>query len=310
MPFTAPAQKTVTSKYLSFNNMVNFWNVYDKVISIKDSAEQIKIIQQGYFKKASYELRLMLPLLGYTASDYLAYIRAYPRFWKGLRERSISLIWQHKEIERSLKKLKRLHRSLEIPDVDFMVGRFEFGGKPFMNHVMIAVEVASADGNLDIPSSDYDSQLYSNYAVDAVTYFILHETIHTMQPDFSAQDLLSLCIMEGSCDFIAEIVIGKPLNRPYIILGNKSEEKIWEAFKKQMNGFNYEDWLYNKGFVVRGQEDLGYFMGYAICKYYFEHAKNKKKAIRRIINLNYMKNTEVYKFFLETGYENKFAGKF
>lgn len=294
-----------TSKYLFFNDMAHFWQAYDKVVLTKDSAEQVQFIQSTYLSKASYELRLMLKLFHYTAADYLNYINRAPKFWSALRERSRALMGRSKEIVHALKKLRSLCHHIQIPDIDFMVGCFEFGGKAFMGNVMIPVEVALADGNFDNSSPKNDPQAAAAYLIDAVTYFIIHETIHTEQPAFNEQDLLTLCVMEGSCDFITELAMDKPLNRPYIILGNKFEKKIWESFKKQMNGFDHDDWLYNKGLVVAGEEDLGYFVGYAICKYYYEHAQNKKRALRRMLNLDFSTNTAVYKFFLESGYENK-----
>ena len=295
-----------TTKYLVFDDMANFWQAYDKMVVNGDSAEQVQLIQSQYIDKASYNLRLMLPILHYSALKYRANINAYPKFWKGLRERSRILMGNYKEIVEALERLKKIYHHIELPDIDFMVGCFEFGGKPFLHDVMIGIEVALADGNFDISRYRDNIKEFDSYTIDAVIYFVIHETIHTRQPDFTAKDLLTSCIMEGSCDFITELVTGKPLKRPYIITGNNFEQKIWEAFKKQMKGTDHEDWLYNKGLVVKGEEDLGYFMGYSICKYYYEHSDNKKQAIRRIINLNYTRHSVVYKFFKDSQYENKF----
>ena len=301
------AQKQATTKYLVFDDMVNFWEAYDKMVLVSDSTQQVELIQSLYIDKASYNLRLLLPLLHYTAKEYRANINEYPKFWEGLRERSRILMGSHKDIASALQRLKKIYHAIEIPDIDFMVGCFEFGGKPFMNDVMIAIEVALADGNFDISKYRNNLKEFDSYTADAAIYFVIHEAIHTRQPDFNAKDLLTKSIMEGSCDFITELVIGKPLKRPYIVLGNNFEKKIWESFKKQMDSTAHEDWLYNKGFVVKGEEDLGYFVGYAICKYYYDHMENKKKAARRIINLDFSKRAAVLKFFKESGYENKFS---
>ncbi len=300
------AQKQTTTKYLVFDDMANFWEAYDKMILVSDSIQQVQLIQSLYIDKASYNLRLLLPLLHYTAPRYRTNINAYPKFWKELRERSRILMSNYKEVVEALVRLKKIYHRIELPDIDFMVGCFEFGGKPFFHDVMIGIEVALADGNFDISKYRDNINEFDSYTTDAIIYFVIHETIHTRQPDFPAKDLLASCIMEGSCDFITELVTGKPLKRPYIITGNHFEQKIWEAFKKQMNGTDHEDWLYNKGLVVKGEEDLGYFMGYSICKYYYEQADNKKQAIRRIINLNYTRHAVVYKFFKDSQYENKF----
>ncbi len=298
-------QSLGSSRYLSFSDVSNFWQAYDRVIKTGDSSEQVKIIQSVYFNKASMELHLLQKLFHHSAADYLAYIKADPRFWRGLRERSRVLMFNYKKIDEALRKLKAVYRPLEIPEVVFMIGCFEFGGRPMGDKVMISLEVALADGNFDVPPADGSDDNYQQYPVDAAIYFALHEVMHTNQPMYKAQDLLSLCVMEGSCDFIAELVMAKPLQRPYITLGNHFEKKIWESFKKEMNGFTHDDWLYNRGFVTKGEEDLGYFVGYAICKYFYQNASNKRNALRRIVNLDYSSNNEVYKFFLRSGYEKK-----
>ncbi len=42
---------------------------------------------------------------------------------------------------------------------------------------------------------------------------------------------------------------------------------------------------------MNGKADLGYFMGYAICKTYYKNAKNKTKALKEIAELDYKEKT-------------------
>ena len=301
----APAQNRAVSKYLVFDDLANFWNAYDKVVITKDSGEQLKIIKSVYLDKASPELKLTLVLHHHNAQDYLASINTYPEFWKRLRERTRYLMINYRSIEEALGKLRSIYKKIQIPDINFSLGYFDFGGRTYANKVMIFAEVVLADGNLDLSKFPPSKDAYQSYIVTAAVYFALHEIIHTRQQDFRSQDLLTMCVMEGSCDFIAELAMGEPLQRPYLLLGQRYEKKLWESFKKEMNGFAHDRWLYNKGHVPKGEEDLGYFIGYAICKYYYYNSTDKKKAIRRILNLNYGRSTDIYKFFLQSGYEDK-----
>ena len=301
----ADSQQTGTSRYLSFDDVSNFWKAYDQSVAVTDSSEQLKIIQSKYLDKASPELSLLLRLSHHQASDFLHYIKAFPAFWRELRERTRFLMLNYKKIDEALVKLRSIYKPLRIPDVNFMVGCFDFGGKPVGDKVMISLEVVLADGNFDMPAFSGSSKAYQQYVLDATIYFALHEIIHTHQPNFIAQDLLSLCVMEGSCDFMAELAMSKPLKRPYIILGKQYEKRIWNSFEKEMNGFKHERWLYNKGLVANGEEDLGYFIGYAICKYYFENTPDPRLAIKKIMNLNFSNNKEIYRFFIGSGYERK-----
>lgn len=47
---------------------------------------------------------------------------------------------------------------------------------------------------------------------------------------------------------------------------------------------------------------LGYFVGYAICKSYYEHATDKAKAIGYMINLDNEQIAELDKFLAASGY--------
>ena len=298
-------QRPAVSKYLSFDDLANFWKAYDKVVVTEDTSEQLDIIQSTYFDKASAELKLTLILERHSAEDFLKNFNAYPEFWRGLRERTRYLMINYRQVEAAIGRLRTICRKINIPDINFSMGYFDFGGRPFADKVMIFSEVVLADGNFDRSTFPHSLNNYQHYIVTAAIYFALHEIIHTRQNGFKAQDLLTMCIMEGSCDFIAELAMDEPLQRPYLVLGNRFEKRLWESFKKEMDGFAHDKWLYNRGHVPKGEEDLGYFMGYAICKYYYINSPDKRKAIQRIMNLNYSKSADIYKFFLQSDYGNK-----
>ena len=62
---------------------------------------------------------------------------------------------------------------------------------------------------------------------------------------------------------------------------------------------DYSNRLYN-GANSKTMGDLGYFMGYAICRSYDRHANNKSKAIKDIIGLNYSERPAIMQFLLES----------
>lgn len=60
-------------------------------------------------------------------------------------------------------------------------------------------------------------------------------------------------------------------------------------------------WLYNGG--SKGKTaDLGYYIGYEICKSYYNNALDKKRAVKDIIELNYDDNIAVDKFLAKSNY--------
>ena len=69
-----------------------------------------------------------------------------------------------------------------------------------------------------------------------------------------------------------------------------------EAFETE-----HDNWFYNADSKY-GIQDLGYYMGYAICKSYYDHAEKKTLAIKQIIELDHANVDEVVEFVNRSGY--------
>jgi len=82
------------------------------------------------------------------------------------------------------------------------------------------------------------------------------------------------------------------------VYGNAHEKELWDKFKKQMDGTQSSDWLYNGQNTPPGvPADLGYYMGFKICEAYYNKAANKKQAVQEILTIQDFK-----KFFEQSGY--------
>ncbi len=107
-------------------------------------------------------------------------------------------------------------------------------------------------------------------------YLVIHECVHTQQN--SSEEigtLLGKALQEGGADFITEIILGQKINRVYINYGNKNEVAVKTMFKKDMLKSDIEKWMYNGNNAVDMPADMGYFMGYTICRAYYNNAKDK-----------------------------------
>ena len=67
------------------------------------------------------------------------------------------------------------------------------------------------------------------------------------------------------------------------------------------NGF----WLYSNAENIFKTRDLGYYVGYAICEKQYLKAKNKKQAIKSMIELDYNNDKALEKFIDESNYFGK-----
>jgi len=102
-------------------------------------------------------------------------------------------------------------------------------------------------------------------------------------------------IQEGMADFIGELISGKTANERLHDWAVGNEQKVWAEFKKEMFLNRYSNWIANSNQETADRpSDLGYWVGYQICKAYFEQASDKEKAISDMLNI------QDYKAFLIT----------
>ena len=141
---------------------------------------------------------------------------------------------------------------------------------------------------------------------------VLHEYVHSLQKQESQLPLLGHSLKEGSCDFIAELVSERPIAEQipegYIAQGIQHNELVWNEFKQFIPSNEkgrYYNWLYgSSGRELNNKKirDLGYYMGYAICKSYYEHSSNKSKAINHIIEMDVSTDEKARHFLLKSSY--------
>ena len=172
-----------------------------------------------------------------------------------------------------------LHSMTTVPAVYFVVGNGISGGTTTRGKhpiILIGMEL--------------------NHSVNGLPWTIAHEMVHTQQdypwlgsltggPKFLRGTLLRQSIMEGSADFIAELITGQPKRNRY---AESHEGELWRQFRRDAGSKDYSQWLYN-GWNARAlgdrPADLGYWMGYRITKSYYEQAADKRQAIEDILTI-------------------------
>lgn len=161
-------------------------------------------------------------------------------------------------------------------------------------------EVAMGDSQTDVSEfpNDYFAKIFQNQSVENIIRVNVHEYVHTQQKT-EGNDLLCNAIKEGACDFITELVLHQPLATSYALYGKIHEDSLKKQFKAEMFTDLKNRWLYNGESKV---PDLGYFMGYQICKYYYQAAANKTQAIQDIIEINLNNEQDVLTFLKKSNY--------
>ncbi|MFL5808907.1 MAG: hypothetical protein ACJ749_05255, partial [Flavisolibacter sp.] len=280
----------------------NFWIAYDSVQASNDSLRQIQLIKNLYIDKGTEGLKAFIKERDYTPELWLQLIKKHPKFWNSVRANTFTVPSKAKEIEASLYKLQELYPHMRPARIYFAIGGINTGGTTSGNLVLIGTEIATGNSTTDVSEfpNKWLADVFHQQNTDNLVAVNIHEYVHTQQ-NGDSKDVLSQAIKEGSADFITELVMGSPLLNNYLQYGRQHEMELKESFKEIMFSDFYRDWLYNGG-GAETVADLGYFMGYAISKAYYDRTKNKKKAIKNIIELNYSNPKTVEKFLKKSNY--------
>ena len=290
------------TKNVFTSDIDNFWKAYDSIQTTKDSLRQINFIRTLYIDKGTEGLKAFMKARNYTAELWVRLIRIYPKFWNSIRPNTFSVKSYTAEIEKSIKNFEELYPDLKKAKMYFTVGGLRSGGTTMENMVLIGSEIATGNASTDV--SEFPNKwlegVFKNQQADNLVALNIHEYVHTQQKG-EPQNLLGRATKEGVCDFITELVIGKLLQNNYIVYGRQHDLELKEQFKLEMFTTSYSNWLYNGGQAIT-VADLGYYMGYAICKAFYDNSPNKKTAIKEIIELNYSDSPAVENFLKRSKY--------
>jgi len=299
LSFTSKAQK---DQKVFTADIDNFWTAYDSIQSTKDSLKQIGFIQKLYIDKGTKGLKAFMAVRDYTAILWVQLIRLYPKFWNSIRPNTLTAKSYAPEIEKSINKFKELYPDLKEAKMYFTVGGLRSGGTTMNDMVLIGSEIATGNASTDV--SEFPNKwlegVFKNQQADNIVPLNIHEYVHTQQKG-DPPNVLGQAIKEGACDFITELVIGRLMQNNYIVYGRKHETELKEQFKKEMFTSYSSNWLYN-GSNATTVADLGYFMGYTICKSYYNNSTDKKKVIKEIIELNFKNEDDIERFLSNSKY--------
>ncbi|MVT07826.1 DUF2268 domain-containing putative Zn-dependent protease [Chitinophaga tropicalis] len=285
--------------HIYYSDIDSFWKTFDSIHTVNDSAEQIRLIQTMYLDKGTKGLKELAQIRNWTPSKFQKSIFAHPDFWTSIRPNTLKVKEDKADIEKLIAAYKKLYPPFKTPAIYFIIGYIGTGGTTTQTEVLIGTEIGASDSTTNSVGLNPFLQGYFK-TNKGILQIVAHELSHTQHKGGDMEDrahtnLLGFCIAEGLCDFIAELLLQHPLQAPYMIYGKEHEKEIWQKFKQEMHGTELKNWLYNG-------VDLGYFVGYAICKSYYVHAADKAKAIDYMINLDNEQIADLDKFLVASRY--------
>jgi len=287
------AQKTKQA-YVS-TDIDNFWIAYDKIIATKDSTQQYALLKEFYLDKGTKGLKGIIEVRNYSEKEFIDYITQNPKFWNSIRPNTLKVKSLYPKINANIKKLKKAYPDLKPSTIYFTIGAFRTGGTTQGNKVLIGSELSLADKTtiIDELPSWRQSFYKTQNPLKELPLLCTHEYIHTQQKEM-VENLLSMCLYEGVAEFISCKVTNTKSDAPAIEFGKANKKIVVDKFITDLfvmpNNYN---WLWGENRNELKERDLGYYIGYEICERYYNLSKDKTKAIKELIELDYTNEKEV-----------------
>lgn len=287
----------------------HFWTAYDKIVSSKDSTQQYEYLDRDFIAKASPGQIAMMKARRYTNKSYIEAIHKYPIFWKSIRNNMFRAKDFSAKIAENIERLRALYPDLRPAKIYFTVGAFRSGGTTMDSLVLIGSEISMVDDQTN--TQEFAESLPGLYAffktspIQTLVFTNVHEYVHTQQNTTIANSLLGQCVLEGIAELLAEKATGTASTLAALNYGKMNNERIKQVFSEEMFNESNGYWLYSSDKNEFGIRDLGYYVGYAIAEGFYNKSKNKKQAIKDMIELDYNNENDLAKYVTQSGYFEK-----
>ncbi len=277
----------------------NFWDAYD--LSTPD--DELQLFQEYYFDEASPGLDDFLRLRIGSVENLVGTIHENRGYFDSMRESTLRIEEMTAQVRAAFYALEYLYPKAVYPDVYFLIGRMSSGGTLSERALLIGAEMYGLTEDAPFSElSDWHQQVLK--PVEAIPHIVAHELIHYQQKYPDDESLLAACIMEGSADYLAELISGKHINHHLHEYGNPREEELWREFEAELDSTEHKKWLYGGDQAKGRPADLGYYMGYKITAAYCSQWDDTREAVRRVLEIE-----DFAQFLEDSGYADKFAAK-
>lgn len=214
-----------------------------------------------------------------TGESIATAMATYPDMYANAKRCMAILPVGRRRVEAALRKLKALYPEALFPPITIVIGRGKPVGVGEANGVMIGLESLCAvtwmETNLE----------------DRFVHSVVHEFAHVQQANAAPelynkdkQTVLEASLIEGIAEFTDELTSGSVSDTDFPAITKGHEKEIETAFAADEDKTDLSKWIYNGTLTKPG--DLGYWVGYRIAKSYYQHATDKHRALRDILQMN------------------------
>ncbi len=261
-----------TRPVIYIEDVARFYKLYDATEGHPTATEL-----QNYIDHGSEGLRYFAKARSTTGARIAAALTEHPPMYADARRCMAVLPHVRVRVTAALHKFKELYPEASLLPVTIVVGR----GKP--------MAIGDSREGVEVGLESLCSVGWMNPNLeDRFVHLIAHEYGHVQQflafNNNEHPTVLAGSLMEGAAEFIAEMTSGD-ISYAFFKQSTKGHEKeIETAFVADEDSAELSKWLYNGTLEKPG--DLGYWVGYRICKAYYQHAENKRQAFRDIVEIS------------------------
>ncbi|WP_295796229.1 DUF2268 domain-containing putative Zn-dependent protease [Mucilaginibacter sp.] len=267
------------------SDVKNFWAAFDKVAA--DTAHAESIYKKYYFDKGTVALLdYYVNKMGHNLYSFTRDHNGMKKFYTSIRPNTFKAATYKQDYINSYVAFKKLYPDAIFPDIYFVIGKLNSAGTSTGNGLILAADQSAKTSTTDL-SEIKSWQLHYLNPLKGLVHIVAHELIHYQQNSMASDTtLLREAVIEGMADFMGELISGKQTNDRLVEFAKGKEKKIWADFAKEMYLDRKQNWIGN-GDDDRPDHpaDLGYWVGYRICKAYYSHAKNKKQAVYNMLHI-------------------------
>lgn len=297
--------KNVTAQNLITSDLANFKYTFDHLQNVKTLKDTIDLIQQNLIEKASPTFKEYLDLKKQggqnVINEYVRCLKNYPKYYLSVLDQSeiFKDKAQIKKIENAYKRLVKLYPNAKLKPNVICIGFMDDGGKPFPSGQYIGLEVFSCNEKADKSELNNFLKDYlggGSFDLEKIDEVITHELVHLSQfkgdekfgETFKGTIKYIPLLSEGGASFVTDYLykykatIGPGVfYQEQLDYCNKNKKQLWLDFLQE-DKFNQFFWAINTKYPV---QRIGYYLGYQVCKSYLDKSKNKKQAIKEIIEV-------------------------
>lgn len=269
---------------IHFEDVYRFYKIYDAAGG-HPTADQL---QREYLDPGSAGLHYLAEARDVTGERIAATLAKNPKIYEDARHCMDVLPRVRVRLDAALRELGRLYPQARFPPVTIAVSR----GQP--------VGTAGRDSGVLIGLEALCAVEWLNPDVeDRFVYVIAHEFAHVQQAsaqtDREHPTVLERSLAEGAAELMAELTAGG-VGYSHLKASTKGREKeIETAFAADQDKTDLSDWIDNS--TLDTPRDLGYWVGYRIVQAYYQHAPDKRQAVREILEM-----TEPKAFLAKSGW--------